>query len=161
MLRPITLSVFILFLAACSDDTPTQQAQHAEPKPAVTQGEGKSEPAASKPEVVESTSVAESTAVQMVSDGTYALVHKFAEHPNMPSIAVEAVVKNGRVSLFNHGVADVFPKGLIKEGELFWHAPSKEWVIIVSEEDKQAEHVGGCTDGPEVIDFNGLVYWTC
>lgn len=161
MLRPITLFVFLLSLAACSDGTPTRQAQQEEPKPPVTQSEVKSEPIAPKPEVVESTKLAESTGVQMITDGTYALVHKFAEHPNMPSIAVEAVVKSGRVSLFNHDVADVFPKGLIKEGELFWHAPSKEWVIVVSEEDKHAEHVGGCTDGPEVIDFEDKVYWTC
>lgn len=96
-----------------------------------------------------------------ISDGSYVLTHRFAEHPNMPSIVVDATVKNGQITLFNNTASDLFPKGGIAEGQLFWHLKSGDWIIVTSEEDKEAEHVGGCSDGPEVVDFKNLIYWTC
>lgn len=96
-----------------------------------------------------------------LADGTYVFSHRFAEHPNMKSISLEAIIKNGEISLINKGPSDIFSKGVIKKGEMFWHEKSGEWIILSTAEDKHAEHVGGCTDGPEVIDMAKKIYWTC
>ena len=37
----------------------------------------------------------------------------------------------------------------------------KQILILNFEEDKNAGYVGGCSDGPEVIDLAKKVYWTC
>ncbi len=42
-----------------------------------------------------------------------------------------------------------------------WHAKSKHWIIGDNAKDKQAEEVGGCSDGPQVIDLKRGIYWTC
>ena len=138
MLRPVFLAFSLASLAACS---------HMDGKP----------PAKASDDVRDVVA----TENNHISDGAYVLSHRFAEHPNMPSIVVDATVSNGRITLLNNSASDVFPKGIIAEGQLFWHSKSGDWIIASSEEDKAAEHVGGCTDGPEVVDFKNLIYWTC
>ena len=54
-----------------------------------------------------------------------------------------------------------FSRGVIAEGELTWHARSRQWIIGVESADKDADEVGGCSDGPEVVDLVARVYWTC
>ncbi|MDH5180631.1 MAG: hypothetical protein OEZ39_19360 [Gammaproteobacteria bacterium] len=96
-----------------------------------------------------------------LKDGVYQFKHKFAEHPQMDSITLEASIKNGRISLVNKDRADVFPLGLIDEGELVWHEKSQEWIISTDPADLNAEDVGGCSDGPTVVDLKEKIYWTC
>ena len=94
-------------------------------------------------------------------DGTYDFMHKYAEHPNMESIIFHGVVKNGSITLTNKEKSSVFPIGVIEEGQLYWHSSSNQWIIINSEEEKNSTEVGGCSDGPSVIDLYQMVYWTC
>ncbi len=149
MFRSIFLVLTLVSLAACND---TEQSQPSKATNQASEVAPKESP--NKESATESKE-------QDIPDGTYTFSHRFAEHPNMQSIAVEVAVKNGHITLTNNDKADIFPKGVIAEGQLFWHAKSGDWIIVTSEEDKDAEHVGGCSDGPEVVDFKNLIYWTC
>lgn len=57
--------------------------------------------------------------------------------------------------------ADGFPKGTIAEGTLMWHPKTKEWIIGLEAGDRDAVEVGGCSDGPEVVDLKKRIFWTC
>jgi hypothetical protein len=96
-----------------------------------------------------------------IRSGTYKFQHKFAEHPSMPSIALTATIKGRYISLDNKMESQVFPKGNIASGKLMWHAKSKQWIIGNSKQERFAEEVGGCSNGPEVVDLKKRIYWTC
>ena len=38
---------------------------------------------------------------------------------------------------------------------------SGQWIIGIMDEDAELDHVGGCTGGPAVIDFENRKYWMC
>ena len=96
-----------------------------------------------------------------IESGTYRFQHKFAEHPSMPSIEVTVVIDGRRVKIVNEQATDVFPKGTLAKGILLWHPDSRQWIIGKNKADREVSDVGGCSDGPEVIDLTDKVYWTC
>ena len=75
--------------------------------------------------------------------------------------ALAAQIRGRHIVLINNDRADVFPAGLIAEGTLMWHAASGQWIIGTAPADADATEVGGCSDGPDVIDLQSRVYWTC
>jgi hypothetical protein len=93
--------------------------------------------------------------------GRYAFQHRFAEQPEMPSIPLLARISGHHIVLINRTPSAVFPKGVIAEGTLMWHARSGQWIIGDKASDRDAEEAGGCSDGPEVVDLVRLIYWTC
>jgi hypothetical protein len=93
--------------------------------------------------------------------GHYTFQHKHAEHPNLQSISLKAKVKGRHITLINEGHSAVFPRGVIAEGTFLWHQPSKQWIIGHSKADQAAKEVGGCSDGPEVVDLENRIYWSC
>ncbi len=96
-----------------------------------------------------------------IRPGQYAFRHKFAEQPDMRSIPLVARISGRLIVLINEVQSNVFPKGVIAEGTLMWHAKSGQWIIGEDESDRQAEDVGGCSDGPDVVDLEHKIYWTC
>ena len=50
---------------------------------------------------------------------------------------------------------------IIDSGIIMWHEETKQWIIGHSLEDKYAKEVGGCSDGPIVIDFKRKKVWLC
>ncbi len=93
-------------------------------------------------------------------DGEYAFRHRSVEHPNLPAHPLVARISGTRIVLVNRKPSSVFPLGGVAEGELMWHAASKQWILGQDPVDRTAEEVGGCSDGPEVGDFRKRVYWT-
>ena len=95
--------------------------------------------------------------------GDYVFVHKFAEaeHSSIPSIKVDVQIRGRHIVLTNNDKSDVFPAGVIAEGTLMWHTASGQWIIGTESTDVDAREVGGCSDGPEVVDLERKVYWTC
>jgi|SRR6478672_3137267 len=91
----------------------------------------------------------------------YAFQHKFAEQPELPSIPLVAQINGFHIVLINEANSPVFPKGTIAEGTLMWHAASGQWIIGHNDSDRYAPSVGGCSDGPEVVDLVQKIYWTC
>jgi hypothetical protein len=96
-----------------------------------------------------------------IRDGEHAFRHRSAEHPNLPAHSLVARISGTRILLVNRKPSSVFPLGVVAEGELMWHAASKQWVLGLDPADRMAEEVGGCSDGPEVVDLRRRVYWTC
>lgn len=96
-----------------------------------------------------------------LDDGNYEFQHKYVEHPNMASFLMTGHIQGRQLRLYSDEEDEVFPRGLISEGELFWHADSQQWIIVTEPEDKTATDVGGCSGGPNVVDLVNKVYWTC
>ena len=96
-----------------------------------------------------------------LASGEYRFRHRFYEHPSIPSIDVTAKIVGRRIAILNPSSGPVFPSGTLAEGTLMWHAASKQWIIGRSDADARAEEVGGCSDGPEVVDLERRIYWTC
>ena len=96
-----------------------------------------------------------------IPSGKYIFQHRFAEHPAMKSISLTAKISGTHIVLTNTEPSDIFPRGVIAEGTLMWHAQSKQWIIGSAPSDRYAKEVGGCSDGPEVVDLRKRTYWTC
>jgi hypothetical protein len=65
------------------------------------------------------------------------------------------VVYEGDGNLANTKKGDVFSHGLIMKHK------TGVWIIGKSKTDAQVDEIGGCSDGPTVIDFKGRKYWMC
>lgn len=96
-----------------------------------------------------------------IAEGSYRFLVRFAEHENLTGGYLDAVVQGRRIRLTSKPDSSVFPAGLVEEGLLLWHPASKQWIIGQSEADAEAAEVGGCTDGPFVVDLEQRVFWTC
>ena len=96
-----------------------------------------------------------------IAPGVYRFQLRFAEHPSMQGGEVGATVDGRRIQIVDDGDSSVFPPGLIEAGTLMWHARSREWIIVSQPGDADADEVGGCSDGPAVVDLVARVYWTC
>jgi hypothetical protein len=106
-------------------------------------------------------SACQSSTEPPLASGDYVFVHKFAEHPDIPSIKLDVQIRGRHIVLTNNDRTDVFPAGVINEGTLMWHGPSSQWVIGTQLTAADATEVGGCSDGPEVVDLERRIYWTC
>ena len=104
---------------------------------------------------------AASTPRQPLRSGTYTFQHKFAEHPDMASITLTAKISGGRIKLINKSQSSIFPLGVIASGKLMWHSSTSQWIIVQDRSDELANDVGGCSGGPEVVDLQLKIYWTC
>lgn len=93
--------------------------------------------------------------------GQYVFQHRFAEDPQFPSIRVQVKISGSRIVVVNPRASATFAAGTLAEGRLMWHAASRQWIIGNDPTDKSAEEVGGCSDGPEVVDLVRKIYWTC
>jgi len=98
-----------------------------------------------------------------IADGHYVFQHRFAEHPMLKSISLDVLIQGNKIRIENnHSIeSSFFPLGIIDEGELHWHAKSQQWIIVYDDSDKEAVDVGGCSDGPYVVDLIEQEYWTC
>jgi len=94
--------------------------------------------------------------------GDYLFMHKFAEgeQSRFPGGKMTVQIRGRHIVVIND-TAGTFPVGVIDEGTLMWHAPSGQWIIGTEAEDADAPDVGGCSDGPSVIDLQRRIYWTC
>ena len=98
---------------------------------------------------------------QPLATGRYEFQLRYSEHPSIIGIKLLAEIIDDHIVLTNADSDEVFPFGVIAEGTLMWHAKSQKWIIADSKADLDAEHVGGCSDGPDVVDLEKRVYWTC
>lgn len=79
----------------------------------------------------------------------------------MQGTELQATIDGRHIELVNIGNSTVFPKGVIEDGVLSWHARSRQWIIVSAPGDARAEDVGGCSGGPAVVDLVARIYWTC
>ena len=96
-----------------------------------------------------------------IASGQHAFQHRFAEQPTIPSIPLNVTITGSHIVVVNLKASDPFPAGILAEGELMWHAGSEQWIIGHKDADRSVRDVGGCSDGPEVVDLTDNIYWTC
>jgi hypothetical protein len=96
-----------------------------------------------------------------IASGVYRFQQRFAEQPSMQGTELQATIDGRHIELVNIGDSTVFPKGVIEDGVLSWHARSRQWIIVSAPGDARAEDVGGCSGGPAVVDLVARIYWTC
>ena len=75
---------------------------------------------------------------------------------------VTVLIKGNRVKVIYEGDGDLTAEAgtVLDEGILLKHK-SGQWIIATDESDATLDEVGGCTDGPSVIDFAEKKYWMC
>ncbi|CAA0110317.1 Uncharacterised protein [BD1-7 clade bacterium] len=96
-----------------------------------------------------------------LEDGEYKFQHKYAEHPSLDSLTFNVTIQGFNIIVSNSQPSTVWPQGVIEQGKLFLHSNSKQWIIINNNDEKSATEVGGCSDGPTVIDLVKKIYWSC
>ena len=98
---------------------------------------------------------------QPLATGRYEFQLRYAEHPNIKGIKLIAEIIDDHIELTNADSEEVYDFGVVAEGTLMWHEASRQWIIGQTDEDRIASRVGGCSEGPPVIDLLKLEYWTC
>ena len=100
---------------------------------------------------------------QPLATGTYEFQHRFgeAEHRRIPSIKLKVDIRGDHIVIVNVDSDDVFPYGVLDEGTLMWHETTQQWIVGHDEADRDAPEVGPCSEGPQVIDLERRIYWTC
>lgn len=97
-------------------------------------------------------------------DGNYRFDIAFAEMDGQSMGEKVTVIINGKnikVIYENDGNLKLTEDdGLVDQGFIMKHK-SGQWIIGIMDEDAELDHVGGCTGGPAVIDFENKKYWMC
>lgn len=72
-------------------------------------------------------------------------------------------IKGDSVTIIHNGNSKLSgAKGdVIDQGILMKHTKTGKWIIAHSAKDKSANEVGGCSEGPRIIDFKRRKVWLC
>lgn len=101
---------------------------------------------------------------QRPKDGTYTYQIAFAEWQGKSLAATCTVfIKGDSIRVIHNGRLNLSgQKGdILDEGIIMKHATTGKWIIGHSVKDKNAKHIGGCSDGPSIIDFRRKKFWSC
>jgi len=101
---------------------------------------------------------------QKPKNGTYTYQIAFAEW-NGKSLGAtcSVIIKGDSVKVIHNGTKSLTGnKGdIIDQGILLKHKLTGKWIIAHDRKDVDAIEVGGCSDGPSVIDIKRRRFWTC
>ena len=103
------------------------------------------------------------TNAQKPGDGKYTYILAFAEWQGKSLGATCTVVINGdSIKVIHNGKGNLTGKkgDIINEGIIRKHKSGK-WIIAHNKDDINSDEIGGCSDGPMVIDFRRKKVWTC
>jgi hypothetical protein len=101
---------------------------------------------------------------QPPKDGTYTYAIAFAEWKGKSLGATcTVIVKGDSIKVLHNGRGKLTGnKGdVLDQGIILKHTRTGKWIIGQSNRDKDAKEIGGCSDGPSVIDFKRKKYWRC
>ena len=73
------------------------------------------------------------------------------------------IIKGNKIKIIANGSGGLNVKkgDVIEQGIIMKHSKTGKWIIGHSIKDKNAEEVGGCSDGPPEIDFRRKTFWLC
>lgn len=101
---------------------------------------------------------------QKPKDGTYNHTIAWAEWEGKSLGATSTVIVKGEsIKVVHNGEQGVTGRkgDIFAEGIIMKHRKTGKWIIGRKASDKDATDVGGCTDGPSVIDFRNRIFWSC
>jgi hypothetical protein len=104
------------------------------------------------------------TRAQKPKDGTYTYSIAFAEW-NGKSLGATCTVfiKGDSIKVIHNGKGNLTGKkgDILDQGIIIKHTKTGKWIIGHSSKDKDAKEIGGCSDGPSIIDFTRKKFWSC
>jgi len=101
---------------------------------------------------------------QKPKDGIYTYSIAWAEWGGKTLGATcTVIIKGDSIKVIHNGNPDVTGKkgDVYAEGIIMRHRKTGKWIIGRSRKDKDAKEIGGCSDGPAVIDFKKKLFWSC
>ncbi|NRS90340.1 hypothetical protein HNQ02_003280 [Flavobacterium sp. 7E] len=101
---------------------------------------------------------------QILSSGTYLFSIRDAEYQGHPIVAkCKVIIEGEKIKvIYTDNTLSILKYGeLFDEGILIIHKKTGQWIIGHSKKDADAKEVGGCSDGPRVIDLKERVLWNC
>ena len=103
------------------------------------------------------------TTAQKPKDGTYTYSFAFAESQGKSLGATcTVIIKGDSVNVVHNGKGNLTGnKGDIIDSGIIMKHKSGKWIIGHNSKDKKADDIGGCSDGPRVIDFKRKKVWSC
>ena len=96
-------------------------------------------------------------------DGTYTFAIAFAEWQGKSNgTTCTVIIKGDSIKVVHNGTGNLTGKkgDILDEGIIMKHKSGK-WIIGHNLKDKDAKEIGGCSEGPSVIDFNSKRFWSC
>jgi hypothetical protein len=96
-----------------------------------------------------------------IKSGDYTFDHRDAEFPHSKGFPVKVSIRGYHITVVNPKPHGAIRAGVLDDATLMWHVKSRQWIIGYSDADRDAPDVGGCSDGPNVIDFKTRIIWTC
>ena len=98
--------------------------------------------------------VAAITLGQIPKSGTYEYEVAFAESSGKSlGSTVTVLISGDSIKIINNGRLSGKKGQIIEHGKIMKHKSTGQWIIATKPQDEFAEEVGGCSDGPRVIDF--------
>ena len=103
------------------------------------------------------------SSAQKPKNGTYTYKITFAEWKGKSLGAkCKVVIEGDKIKIIHSGGNLSGKEGeIIDEGKIMKHRKSGKWIIGHDEKDKDAEEVGGCSNGPTEIDFKNETVYMC
>ena len=100
---------------------------------------------------------------QKPNDGTYTYKIAYAEwNGRSLGSTCTVVIKGDSIKVVHNGNDVSGTKGVIfGEGIIMKHKKTGKWIIGHSPKDVDAREIGGCSEGPTIIDFKNKKWWTC
>lgn len=101
---------------------------------------------------------------QKPKDGTYTYSIAFAEWGGKSlGSTCTVIIKGDSIKIIHNGKKNLTGKKgeVIDEGIIMKHTKTGKSIIGHSKKDKDAKEIGGCSDGPAVIDFKHKRFWMC
>ncbi|MBS0646421.1 MAG: hypothetical protein JSR97_07490 [Verrucomicrobia bacterium] len=104
-----------------------------------------------------------SAITQKPKDGTYTYSIAFAEWQGKSLGATcTVIIKGDSITVIHNGKGNLTgKKGDIIDAGIIMKHKSGKWIIGHNAKDKIADDIGGCSDGPRVIDFKRKKVWSC
>lgn len=101
-----------------------------------------------------------------IKSGTYNFQHRDAEFSDSPGYPVTVAIRGNNIVVTYDGpnlcLSEIRgPNNVIYDATLMWHRNSAQWILGTEDTDRDAEEVGGCSAGPDTIDFKNRILWTC
>jgi len=100
---------------------------------------------------------------QKPKDGTYTYAIAWEEWGGKSLGATcTVIIKGDSIWVIHNGKKNVTgDKGDIYDQGIIMKHKSGKWVIGHSVKDKNAKEIGGCSEGPSIIDFKHKRFWSC